>query len=134
MIEKAEQGLDVVFADFATKHQHLWKNMGSWVNGKIAEWLLYKPKGIYLSPYKAVRRDVRDLICQYVGPSPYIDGLLLQVTWRIAGVPCEHRSRLAGQSNYSFWRSLGVSARLIFSFSAKPRSVCSSGSRSFMSA
>jgi hypothetical protein len=26
--------------------------MGSWVNGKIAEWLLYKPKGIYLSPYK----------------------------------------------------------------------------------
>jgi undecaprenyl-phosphate 4-deoxy-4-formamido-L-arabinose transferase len=50
MIEKAEEGLDVVFVDFATKHQHLWKNMGIWVNGKIAEWLLYKPKGIYLPP------------------------------------------------------------------------------------
>ena len=120
MILRAEEGVDVVFADFTKKRQHLWKNLGSWVNGKIAEWLLYKPKGLYLSPYKVVRREVADMICRYAGPTPYIDGLLLQVTWRIAGIRCEHRPRLAGESNYSFWRSLGVSARLIFSFSAKP--------------
>jgi undecaprenyl-phosphate 4-deoxy-4-formamido-L-arabinose transferase len=120
LVAKADEGFDVVFADFEIKHQKVWKNLGSWVNGKLAELFLYKPKGLYLSPYKVIRRDVAALICQYSGPTPYIDGLLCQVTWRMASVPAEHQPRYAGSGNYGFWRSAGVSARLIFSFSVRP--------------
>jgi undecaprenyl-phosphate 4-deoxy-4-formamido-L-arabinose transferase len=120
LMNKTEEGVDVAFADFGRKHQKLWKNMGSWINGKIANRVLWKPKDIYLSPYKVIVREVVDLICNYSGPKPYIDGLLFQATWRMASIPVEHFPRYAGRSTYSVWKALEVSARLIFSFSVKP--------------
>lgn len=120
MLEQLEDGADVVYANFQTKRQKLWKNAGSWLNGKIAEWVLDKPQGIYLSPYKVIRREVAEAICEHAGPTPYIDGLLFQTTSRIAQVEVEHLPRFAGRGNFTFLRSVGVSARLAFSFSAKP--------------
>jgi hypothetical protein len=29
-----------------------------------------KPRGIYLSPYKVIRKEVVELICEYSGPDP----------------------------------------------------------------
>lgn len=120
MLQEIEQGADVVYADFGRKQQKLWKNLGSWFNGKIAEWVLDKPKGMYISPYKIIRRDVAELICRYPGYAPYIDGLLFQHTARFAQVPVEHGSRFNGTGNFTFVKSVGVSARLAFSFSARP--------------
>lgn len=120
LLDELEEGADVVYARFRAKRQKLWKNVGSWMNGKIAEWVLDKPRGIYLSPYKVIRKAVADAICDYPGPTPYIDGLLFQTTSRIAQIPVEHYPRFEGRGNFTFWRSLGVSARLAFSFSAKP--------------
>ena len=120
LMEKTQEGADVAYADFGTKRQKLWKNMGSWINGKIADRVLWKPKHVYLSPYKVIVREVVDLICNYSGPKPYIDGLLFQATWRMTSIPVEHFPRYAGRSTYSVWKALEVSARLIFSFSVKP--------------
>ena len=110
----------MIYADFRTKRQSLWKNLGSWFNGKVAEWVIDKPREIYLSPYKIIRREVAELICRYDGPHPYIDGLLFQVTSRIGHIPAEHASRYAGRSTYTFWKSVRVWGRLAFSFSVKP--------------
>lgn len=120
LMDKIGEGVDVAYADFDKKRQKLWKNIGSWINGKIADRVLWKPKHVYLSPYKVVARDVVDLICNYSGPKPYIDGLLFQATWRMASVPVEHFPRYAGRSTYNPWKALEVSTRLIFSFSVKP--------------
>lgn len=111
---------DVVFARFAVKHQAWWKNLGSWLNGRVAEWVIEKPRGIYLSPYKVIRREVTDLICRYDGPDPYVDGLLFQVTTRVAQVSVPHHPRRAGTSGYTLMRSLRVWARLATAFSVKP--------------
>ena len=120
LLEKIEEGADVVYADFGVKQQKLWKNFGSWFNGKVAEWVINKPKEVYLSPYKIIRREVVEQICNYDGPDPYIDGLLFQITSRVSQIPVEHHPRYAGQSTYTFWKSLRVWARLAFSFSARP--------------
>jgi undecaprenyl-phosphate 4-deoxy-4-formamido-L-arabinose transferase len=121
MLEKlVEEEADVVYADFRLKRQKLWKNLGSWFNGKVAEWVIHKPKGIYLSPYKIIRREVVELICQYDGPDPYIDGLLFQVTSRITQIPVDHHERYAGRSSYTLLKSIKVWARLTFSFSVHP--------------
>ena len=61
-----------------------------------------------------------ETICKYEGPDPYIDGLLFQVTSRIEQIPVEHHPRYAGRSTYTVWKSLRVSGRLMFSFSARP--------------
>lgn len=120
LLDKIEEGADAVYADFGVKRQKAWKNLGSWFNGKFAEWVINKPKDVYLSPYKIIRKEVVAAICNYDGPDPYIDGLLFQVTSRIAHIPVEHHPRYAGQSTYTFWKSLRVWARLAFSFSARP--------------
>jgi len=117
-IEETEA--DVVYADYREKKQKLWKRIGSSIHGKIAEWVIYKPKSVYLSPYKLIRKDVADLICTYHGPKPHIDGLLLQFTFRITQIPVTHHTRYSGKSTYSFWRSAAVASRLAFSFSVRP--------------
>jgi undecaprenyl-phosphate 4-deoxy-4-formamido-L-arabinose transferase len=111
---------DVVYANFRAKKQKLWKNLGSWFNGKVAEWVIDKPKGIYLSPFKIIRREVAELLGNYDGPDPYVDGLLFQVTSRITQVPAEHHPRVAGSSNFSLLKSIKVWSRLAFSFSVRP--------------
>jgi len=120
LLAALEDGADVVYADFRVKRQAAWKNLGSWFNGKVAEWVLDKPSGIYLSPYKVMRREVAELICRYDGPDPYVDGLLFQVTSRFAQVPVEHHERHAGRSNYNLWRSVAVWARLATGYSVRP--------------
>ncbi|MEO6811469.1 MAG: glycosyltransferase family 2 protein [Isosphaeraceae bacterium] len=120
LLAKLSNGADVVYADFQAKRQAPWKNLGSWFNGKVAEWVLNKPKGVYMSPYKVVRKEVADLVCRYEGPEPYVDGLLLQATSRFDRVRVEHHPRYAGHGNYTFWRSVGVWARLATSFSVRP--------------
>ncbi|HKA21104.1 MAG TPA: glycosyltransferase family 2 protein [Blastocatellia bacterium] len=121
LLQKIEQERgDAVYADFRVKRQKLWKNLGSWFNGKFAEWVIDKPKEIYLSPYKIIRKEVVDTICNYNGPDPYIDGLLFQITSRISQIPVDHHPRYAGRSSYTLWKSLRVWARLAFSFSARP--------------
>jgi glycosyltransferase involved in cell wall biosynthesis len=125
LVNKIEEGADIVYAVFRAKQQKLWKNLGSWFNGKVAEWVINKPKHIYLSPYKIIRKEVVEMICSYDGPDPYIDGLLFQVTARIAEITVEHHPRFAGQSTYTFWKSVRVWGRLAFSFSAKPLRIVS---------
>lgn len=121
LIAKIEDSdTDVVYADYREKKQKLWKRIGSGIHGKIAEWVIYKPKSVYLSPYKLIRKDVADLICSYHGPKPHIDGLLLQYTFRITQIPVTHHPRYSGSSTYSFWRSAAVASRLAFSFSVRP--------------
>ena len=120
LLREIKKGHDVVYADFRSKKQKLWKNIGSWINGKIAEWVLDKPRGMYISPYKIIRGDVAKLICKYPGHAPYIDGLLFQTTARFSQIPAQHYSRHSGNGNFTFTRSVGVSARLAFSFSARP--------------
>jgi glycosyltransferase involved in cell wall biosynthesis len=120
LLAKIEEGPDVVYANFESKEQRLWKNVGSWFNGKFAEWVIDKPKHIYLSPYKIIRREVVEMICKYEGPDPYIDGLLFQVTSMITQVPARHHARYEGRSNYTFWKSARVWAKLVFSFSVRP--------------
>jgi polyisoprenyl-phosphate glycosyltransferase len=120
LLARLDEGADVVYADLLNRRHKAWKTLGSWFNGKVAEWLISKPKGIYLSPYKVMRGEVAELICRYEGPDPYVDGLLFQVTGRFAQVPVQHHPRHAGSSSYTFWRSVGVWARLATSFSVRP--------------
>jgi polyisoprenyl-phosphate glycosyltransferase len=112
---------DVVYANFSSnKRQALWKNLGSAFNDRFARWVIGKPAGIYLSPYKVIRGDVAKAICLYEGRQAYVDGLLFQVTSRIAQIPAEHHERIHGTGNYTFWKSVRVWSHLAFSFSTAP--------------
>jgi len=120
LYEQVSGGYDVCYANFKKKKQAVWKNIGSWLNGKLAELLLNKPPDIYLSPFKIICRDVVKEVIKYKGPYPYVDGLLFQVTNCITQVDVEHHKRFKGVSNYNLIKSLKVFMKLAVNFSTKP--------------
>jgi len=120
LLAELDQGADVCYARFDVKKQTALKNLGSWFNGKVAEVIVWKPRHIYLSPYKALRREVVDEIVKYDGPYPYVDGLLFRVTRNIGQITVQHHTRYAGEGNYNLARSVRVWLRLATNFSVFP--------------
>lgn len=117
---QAQKGFDVVYADFKQKKQKLWKNLGSWLNGKVSEITLGKPKGIYLSPFKIISGSVVKEMCKLNNLFPYIDGLIFQVTKNITQINIEHHKREYGKSNFTLLKSMQVFFRMMFGFSTFP--------------
>jgi glycosyltransferase involved in cell wall biosynthesis len=84
-------GHDAVFGDYIEKEHAVWRNLGSWFANKVAEWVLDKPAGFYLSSFRCLNRFLVEQIVRYEGPYPYIDGLILQSTRSIGSVAVAHR-------------------------------------------
>jgi polyisoprenyl-phosphate glycosyltransferase len=120
LLSKLDEGYDVVYARYHHTHQKLWKNLGSWFNGRVAQIVLGKPANIYLSPYKAIRSDVVGEIIRYRGPYPYVDGLLFRTTSNVGQIEVEHHPRFSGQGSYTLWKSISVWSRLCTNFSVVP--------------
>ena len=120
LIKELEKGFDVVYYRYDTKKHHFFRNIGSKFNDITATWLLSKPKNLYLSSFKAIRREVVDEILKYHGPFPYIDGLLLRVTDNISSVLVEHTKRTVGQSNYTFGKLGSLWLNMFINFSIIP--------------
>jgi len=120
LIRQVEAGHDICYARFPRKKQAFWKNLGSWLNDKVANVVVGKPERVYLSPYKAVNGEVAREITQYDGPFPYVDGLLFRVTENVTQVEVEHRDRFAGRGHYTLARSVGVWLKVATVFSVVP--------------
>jgi len=99
-----ERGYDVCYTKYKGRKHVAWKRWGSKFNDWMATWMLKKPKGLYLSSYKALTRDIVDAILRYDGPYTYIDGLIIGTTNSITSIEIEHQPRWDGKSNYNFRR------------------------------
>ncbi len=120
LYEQCKKGYDVCYAKFPEKKQTGWKNMGSNLNGRLSEKLLNKPKEIYLSPFKIIKREVVDEIVKFPGSYPYIDATILTVTSNLTQVEVEHHERYKGKSNYNLFRSLIVFVNHATNYSIYP--------------
>jgi len=125
LYDECRKGYDICYANFLKKNQALWKNLGSWFNGKIADILIDKPKHIYLSPFQIIRKDVVDEVLKYRGPYPYVQGLLLQITSNVTQITIDHHERFRGRGNFNFFRSMSVFFKLATSFSVYPLRIAS---------
>jgi undecaprenyl-phosphate 4-deoxy-4-formamido-L-arabinose transferase len=112
--------LDVCYARFAELKHAWWKRVGSWLNGKLAEVVIAKPKHLYLSPFKAIRREVVSEVVKYTGAFPYLDGLLLNITHNMGEIDAVHGARFSGPSTYSLSKSVLVFMRVATGFSVWP--------------
>jgi undecaprenyl-phosphate 4-deoxy-4-formamido-L-arabinose transferase len=113
-------GFDVVYSRFRKKRHSLWRNLGSWMTNRVGDFLLNKPRGLYLSSFRCMSAFAVREITQYVGPFPYIDGLLFQVTAKVGSIEVEHAPRLSGQSGYTFRRLVRLWLNMFINFSVMP--------------
>ncbi|MCF7789785.1 MAG: glycosyltransferase family 2 protein [Prosthecobacter sp.] len=120
-----ESGAEVVYSRYAEK-KHPWaRNVASWLANCCATFLLGKPQDLYLSSFRALRRDLVERIVVYRGPYPYVDGLILGATNRIATLEVAHVERQGGQSGYTPRKLIRLLLSLLFDFSVMPLRIAS---------
>lgn len=120
LLEAVENGADVAYASYAHKEHSAFRNFGSWVNEKMLQQMLGKPKELYVSSYFAMRRFVADEVLRYQNSYPYLLGLVLRTTKNIVNVPVHHRKREVGKSGYSVGKLFGLWMNGFTAFSVKP--------------
>ncbi len=120
LLAEIEAGQDVVYASYDHKKHSMFRNFGSWVNEKMLQFLLGKPKELFVSSYFAARRFIVDEMLRYENAYPYVIGLVLRSTKKIVNVPVNHREREIGTSGYTLGKLLGLWFNGFTAFSTKP--------------
>lgn len=120
LVDKLEEGYDVVYATYKNKKHSSFRNIGSKVNDYMCEKLLGKPKGLMVTSYFIAKRFVIDEICRYHNPYTYVIGLIFRTTKNIGMVSVNHRARTHGDSGYTFSKLLGLWFNGFTAFSVKP--------------
>lgn len=114
------EGYDVCYTNYLDRQHAAWKKLGSRFNDWVATHLLGKPKGLYLSSFKGLRKEVVREVIRYDGPYAYVDGLILDVTRSITTINIEHQERHEGEGNYNLRRSVSLWLKMATSFSVLP--------------
>ena len=127
LLEKIEEGCDVVYASYEEKRESGFRRFGSNVNRRMTEIMLSKPKELELTSYFAARRFLVDEMLRYEHCYPYVMGLVLRSTKRAANVPVKHRARETGRSGYTLSKLLGLWMNGFTSFSVKPLRIATYG-------
>ena len=120
-----KENLDVVYSYYPKKKHNLVRNLCSWLNGKVANLMLRKPVGLYLSSFRSMSRFTVQEIIKYDLPYPYVDGLILRSISKIGALETKHKSRISGKSGYTFRKLLRLWLNMFTNFSVLPLRVAS---------
>ncbi len=120
LIERIEQGADVVYAKYNHKHHSGFRNWGSHVNELMTRVMLGKPKELYISSYFAARKFIVEEMKRYTYAYPYVIGLVLRSTKNIVNAEVEHRDRIEGTSGYTIGKLFTLWFNGFTAFSVKP--------------
>lgn len=125
LIDKLNEGYDVVYASYNTKRHGNFRNFGSKVNKIMAEILINKPKELQVTSYFAARRFIINEILKYRNAFPYVVGLILRTTNNITNTPVAHLERAEGNSNYNLSKLVSLWMNGFTAFSVKPLRIAS---------
>jgi undecaprenyl-phosphate 4-deoxy-4-formamido-L-arabinose transferase len=121
LMEEARRGkFDVVYTYYGKKRHHWLRNLGSRFNNLVANFMLEKPRDLYLSSFKCLSRFAVEEVLKYKGPFPYIDGLLLRCTGNIGKIEVSHARRKAGRSGYTPRKLIRLWLNMFLNFSVMP--------------
>ena len=111
---------DVVYAIYERKEHAWWRNLGSTLTNFLADYVVDKPKKLYLSSFRCMTRLVADEVAKSRNPYPYIDGLIFQVTKNAGVVRVRHMEREQGQSGYTLRKLVRLWMSMLVNFSVLP--------------
>jgi undecaprenyl-phosphate 4-deoxy-4-formamido-L-arabinose transferase len=111
---------DVVYAIYDRKEHAWWRNLGSRLTNIIADYVVEKPRKLYLSSFRCMTRLVADEVAKSRNPYPYIDGLIFQITQNAGAVRVRHVERGQGQSGYTLRKLVRLWLSMLVNFSVLP--------------
>jgi glycosyltransferase involved in cell wall biosynthesis len=111
---------DVVYTVYREKKHARWRNWGSWLTNKLADWSVDKPHGLYLSSFRCMSQFLVREISKSNNPYPYVDALIFQVTQNVGLVEVRHDERASGESGYTLRRLLRLWMSMLINASIMP--------------
>lgn len=120
LVDKLEEGYDVVYGYYEHSAQHLFRRFGTWVNKKMAENIIGQPKTLRTTSFFIMRKFIVEEIVRYPHPFAYIGGLVFRATKNLGNVEVQHRRRLEGRSGYTIAGLIGLWINGFTAFSVKP--------------
>ncbi len=122
LLAKLREGHAVVIGRITDKRHGWWRNAGSRLHQYLAERIIAKPRGLYLSSFRALSRLAVDRIVRYKGAHPHISALLLKSVpvGAIVNVDVSHAPRGAGGSTYSLRKLVKMASFLLINHSYIP--------------
>jgi undecaprenyl-phosphate 4-deoxy-4-formamido-L-arabinose transferase len=121
LLEAVERDrFDVAYGRYVVRRQAWWRRCAGRIHNLGACWFLGKPRGLYLSSFKALSRFIVRQVCEGAGSNPYFDGLILQITENVTQLDVLHRRRRSGHSGYTLSRLLRVWFDMCIGFSSMP--------------
>lgn len=128
LVQKIQEGYDVVYAYFKSKKHSLFKRVTSKITAKISEFNGTRIKGVHVSSFYAISRFAVDCYQNYDSPFPSMMGYLNTMVGKVTDIEMPHRARLEGTSNYSLKKLLNLWLNGFTNFSVRPlRVILSSG-------
>ncbi len=125
LIDKLNNGYDVVYGRYDQKKHNIFRNMGTSINKVMSQVLAGQPKNIGTSSFFTAKNFVIKEILRYQNSYPYIAGLFFRTTQNVTDVTVKHRARIEGKSNYTFSKMLKLWLNGFTAFSVKPLRVAS---------
>ena len=120
LVDKIEEGYDVVYGYYEHAKQHLFRRFGTWLNKKMAEDIIGQPKTLRTTSFFIMRKFIVDEIVRYPHPFAYISGLVFRATKNLGNVAVGHRRRIEGESSYTIAGLIGLWINGFTAFSVKP--------------
>lgn len=119
---RLQEGHDAVFGSYPRRNG-LLKNLGSRLVRRLVHHIFDPPEGLEMSAFRLIRRPIVEHVKAYRTSFPYLSGMILDTTPRVANAPIRHQERRYGRSGYTLPRLIRLSFNLLVNYSALPLKV-----------
>lgn len=114
--------LDGVFAkpNYLEKKHSLWRVAGSYFIKKIDTIFLKKPKGLMLSSFRIMTRDLCTLVVANFNAMPSVSSLMVNSSHNLESFEVKHNDRDFGKTNYTLSKLIQLALNSILHYSSLP--------------
>ncbi len=114
--------IEGIFAipNYRERKHSLWRSAGSYIFKKIDLFFLEKPKGLVLSSFRIITKDLANATVNSYNAMPAVSSLMLNCSNNLKNVKVEHNSREFGKTNYTFPKLMTLAINGILYYSSLP--------------
>ncbi|MBN1450120.1 MAG: glycosyltransferase family 2 protein [Anaerolineales bacterium] len=120
LLEKLEEGYDVVYGVARRRQQVWWKSLASIIVKRAIAYVMGLRTVRDIGAFKAFRADLRKSFESFHSPDVLVDVLLSWGTTRFASVKVDEAPRTVGKSNYNLFKLIKVSLLVLTSYTTIP--------------
>ena len=125
LLEKLDQGYDVVYGYPKNEQHGLYRNIASLFTKMALKTTMGISIARHVSAFRLFRTELRDSFSDYKGPFISIDVLLSWGTSSFFALPVNHEQRTEGKSNYTVRKLINHALNMITGFSVLPLQIAS---------